>query len=321
MAVGTIGGALIGSHAQSQANQQAAATQNQATAAQLALGEQSLAQNQAIYNSNYNTLAPWVSRGNVAGDAYNALLGLPAAPQMTSPLAAAAPANAGTSAGMPATPAYNGPSLSQIYAMKNDGIPGNFEPAMQAYLAAQNRPAIPAPTATPAPAQVPTAAPTRGPAARSASSATNALSPQSAFNNFAHSAGMDFQLQQGTNALNNLYAARGVLQSGAAMKGISNYAQQTALQNYFLPYMNMVGGVSSQGLNAGSAIAGVGQNAANTAASINSNMGSSINAGAQNIGNLQLANGQNQANMWGRIGGALGSFGSSFFPTPTGGGY
>src|SRR3954470_20883101 len=90
MAVGTIGGALIGAHAQSQANQQAADTQNAATAAQLALGEQSLALNRDIYNSNYDTLSPWVARGNVAGDSYNALLGLPAAPRMTSPMAAPA---------------------------------------------------------------------------------------------------------------------------------------------------------------------------------------------------------------------------------------
>jgi hypothetical protein len=96
-AAGTIGGAVLSSHAQSHAADQAAQAQSQATDAQLQLGQQSLAQqnalaqqsmglNQSLYNSNYDTLSPFVSRGNVAGDAINALLGLPQAPTMRSPL-------------------------------------------------------------------------------------------------------------------------------------------------------------------------------------------------------------------------------------------
>jgi hypothetical protein len=127
---------------------------------------------------------------------------------------------------------------------------------------------------------------------------------------------MQFQLQQGTNALNNLYAGRGMLQSGAAMKGIQNYGQQTALNNYFMPYMGLLGGQQAVGAGAASSVAGVGANFGNTAANINSQMGNAINSGAQNIGNLQLANGQNQSNMWGSIGGALGGLASSFVPTP-----
>jgi hypothetical protein len=88
VAAGTIGGAVLGQHAQSKAASQAADTQNAATAAELQLGQESLALNKDIYNSNYDTLSPFVSRGNVAGDALNALLGLPAAPVMHSPLAA-----------------------------------------------------------------------------------------------------------------------------------------------------------------------------------------------------------------------------------------
>jgi hypothetical protein len=92
VAAGTIGGAVLGSHAQSKANKQAAQTQDNATNAQLQLGHESLDLNKQIYNSNYDTLSPWVSRGNVAGDAYSALLGLPTAPVMHSPLASPAPA-------------------------------------------------------------------------------------------------------------------------------------------------------------------------------------------------------------------------------------
>jgi hypothetical protein len=154
---------------------------------------------------------------------------------------------------------------------------------------------------------------------------TNALSPENqALNNFANSAGMQFQLQQGTNALNNMYAARGQLQSGAAMKAIQDYGQNTALQNYFMPYMSLLGGQQAVGAQAGSAVAGVGSSFGNTAANINSNfgnaatginagMGGAIGAGADSAANAALARGGVAGQLGSSIGGALGSLGSSFF--------
>jgi hypothetical protein len=158
--------------------------------------------------------------------------------------------------------------------------------------------------------------------------ATTPTTAYNAFTDFADSAGMKFAMDQAMKALNEQYAAHGQLQSGAAAKGISDYAQNMALQNYFFPYMNYLSGQQAMGAGAASSIAGVGQNFGNTAAGmgqnygnavtgINGQMGGAINSGAQNIGNLQLANGQNQANMWGTIGSSLGSLGSSIF---TGGG-
>jgi hypothetical protein len=76
-AAGAIGGAALGASAQNKANKQAAQTQNNATNAQLQLGRESMGLNKDIYNSNYDTLSPWVSRGNVAGNAYSEMLGLP----------------------------------------------------------------------------------------------------------------------------------------------------------------------------------------------------------------------------------------------------
>jgi hypothetical protein len=89
-AAGAIGGAALGASAQNKANKQAAQTQNNATNAQLQLGRESMGLNKDIYNSNYDTLSPWVSRGNVAGNAYSEMLGLPSAPAMHSPLASPA---------------------------------------------------------------------------------------------------------------------------------------------------------------------------------------------------------------------------------------
>lgn len=75
-AAGTIGGALLSSSSQKHAASQVAQQQQQATDAQLQLGQESLGLNRDIYNSNYALLNPFVQRGNQAGVALNALLGL-----------------------------------------------------------------------------------------------------------------------------------------------------------------------------------------------------------------------------------------------------
>jgi hypothetical protein len=195
----------------------------------------------------------------------------------------------------------------------SDLVPASAHPA-QAFMAAHR------PAAVPTSATGTGSGQTTGQAAPAAS--TNALSP---LNQFANSAGMQFQLQQGENAIQQAAAAHGYLDSGAAAKALQTYGQQTALNNYFMPYMQLLGGQQAVGAQAGSSVAGVGSSFGNTAANINSNlgsqsaainagMGSAINSGAQNIGNLQLANGQNQANMFGQIGGALGQFAGAAFP-------
>jgi hypothetical protein len=133
-AAGAIGGSVLSGNAQKKAAQQATnattAANDKAVAAQLQLGQQSLNQNANIYKSNFNLLSPTVSRGNVAGETINALLGLPSAPAMS------APDISGTSAGVTPVPAVqnalSGPSQSQILAMKNDGIPGNSAAALAA---------------------------------------------------------------------------------------------------------------------------------------------------------------------------------------------
>lgn len=374
VAAGTIGGAVLGSHSQSQASSQAAATQQQATDAQLQLGQESLAQQNAlaqqsialgtnIYNSNYDLLSPFVSRGNVAGDAYSAMLGLPAAPVMQSPLHSTAPPAPPTGTPPPvATPTGTppslpppGPSAGGIPSLQTSGLPLSIQhlPGNETMTPVQTNalaPANQAPVATGHPAldnlnasraarglppigQHVATAPAATGSATTPAAATNALSPQqTAFNNFANSAGMEFQLKQGENAIQNNYAAHGALQSGSAMKSLSDYAQQTALNNYFMPYMGMLNGEQAMGAQSAAAVAGVGSSFGNSVAGINSNLGSNsaaintnmgnaINSGAQNIGNLQLANGQNQANLFGTIGSSFGNLagqavGSGAFGSP-----
>jgi hypothetical protein len=324
-AAGTIGGAVLSSSAQNKAAKQANQSEQAATQAQLQLGRESMALNKDIYNSNYQTLSPFVSRGNVAGDAINALLGLPQAPAMQSPLAT--PPAGGTApqtnpvagrtpvAGFTPQRQFGGfaGALQQGAIDRNDlarptvgpQVLGNRNPGLITGGTTGGTPAPAAPPPPPATAGAP-------------ASTTPAMTPQtatSALNNFANSAGMQFQLQQGTNALNNMYAAHGLLQSGEAMKGIQGYGQQTALNNYFMPYMGLLGGQQAVGAGAGSSIAGVGQNFGNTAAAINGQMGNAIQGGADAAANAALIRGQNSANMIGSIGSSLGGFASSFFPS------
>jgi hypothetical protein len=130
---------------------------------------------------------------------------------------------------------------------------------------------------------------------------------QNAFEQFANSAGMQFQLKTAQDAINNGYAGSGALQSGAAMKEISDRSQDIALNNYFLPYMGLLSGQQSVGAGAAGAAAGVGTNFGNTAANINNAMGGVYQNQANNLGNLALANGQNQANMWAGLGSSFGN--------------
>ncbi len=174
------------------------------------------------------------------------------------------------------------------------------------------------------PAATTTPAATGTPAVVNPTTTPNALSPQTtALNNFANSAGMQFQLQQGANEIQNMYADHGALQSGVAMKALQDYGQKTALQNYFMPYMGLLGGQQAVGAQAGSAVAGVGSSFGNTAANINSNlgnaatgiygnMGGAIQNGANAASNAALVSGANQANLWGGVGSAIGNLGSSF---------
>lgn len=300
-AVGTIGGAVIASKSAKSAANQAASAQQAATQQELQLGRENMGQQREIYNAGFGLLSPTVSRGNVAGDAYNALLGLPSAPAIQSPLAQAP--STGTAPG--GVSAYSGPSMQDIQAMQHDGIPGNYASALASYRSGQQ----PLMQTNPVVSQTPVAQP-----AAPAQPGTTPQNAMGAFNNFANSAGMQFQLQQGANMLNNKYAGAGQLQSGAAMKAMQGYGQQTALNNYFMPYMSMLNGQQAMGAQAGAAIGGVGSNFGNTAANIYGGMQNAIGNGADATSNAALLRGQANAQLGTSIGSALGGLASSFFP-------
>lgn len=313
-AVGTIGGALMSSRSTDRAADQANEAQQAATQAQLQLGRESMGLQREIYDRNSALLNPWVQRGNIAGDSYNALLGLPAAPQPApaAPTGGAAPVTGGLPTGGAPAPAFPsgirdtgiGPGQPGQPFTNTHGVQGAVVtgPRGRTWTDGPAQPVAPRPT---------TATPQAAP--------VNAMTANRAFENFANSAGMKFQLKTGTNALNNMYAGRGMIESGAAMKGINDYAQNMALNNYFMPYMNMLDGQSRAGAQSGAAIAGVGSQFGASAGNVYANMGNAMQNGANSASNAAIARGVGNANMWSGIGSALGSLGSSFF-TPRAGG-
>jgi hypothetical protein len=129
---------------------------------------------------------------------------------------------------------------------------------------------------------------------------------------------MDFILKQGENAIQQNYAAHGALDSGAAMKALRDYAQNTAQSNYFMPYMGLLGGQQAVGAQAGSSVAGVGQNFGSTAANIYGGMGNTLQNGANGAAEAAATRGLAGANLGYGIANGLGQLASSFVPTSSG---
>ena len=96
-----------------------------------------------------------------------------------------------------------------------------------------------------------------------------------------------FRLNQGLKALKNSYAGKGRYLSGAAMKGISDYAQGAASQEYGQAF-NRDLATRTNLFNRLASIAGTGQTAANTMGDLNTQAGNAQAAGQ--IGQAQAWN-------------------------------
>lgn len=110
-AAGTIGGAVMAGNAQKKAAKQANASQQAATAAQLELGNKSLALQEKMFNQgldfnkmqagvSYDMLSPFVGSGLGATNALNALLGISPVAMGANPYNTPAPSG-GSSGGSP----------------------------------------------------------------------------------------------------------------------------------------------------------------------------------------------------------------------------
>jgi len=131
----------------------------------------------------------------------------------------------------------------------------------------------------------PAAHPTPTPTPTATTSATSVLSPQDqALNSFYNTQFYQFPLQQGLNALNSSYAARGLLQSGAAQKSLEQYASGVA-SGAFGDYLQVLGNQQSLGANAASAETGIGSNYANGLSGLGQNLAGNISNAYGNYGN------------------------------------
>lgn len=168
----------------------------------------------------------------------------------------------------------------------------------------------------------------------------SALNPGS-FDNFKDSTNYEWRLGEGIRGVNTKFGARGALQSGAAAKGVVDYAGNAASQEYgnyinqlrdylgyqdqwnrnergystdqYNTYTNNLSNLMGSGMSGASALAGVGQNyVANTS---NNN-----NQAAAAQGNAAMMNGFAQNNMYANMGNALGQGIGSLFAPKGGGG-
>lgn len=122
-----------------------------------------------------------------------------------------------------------------------------------------------------------------------------------AFENYANSTGAEYTMRRGTDAITGSAATRGMLNSGATLKAVNQFARDDS-QRYVNSYLSQLSGLSAQGGSAANSLAGVSQNFAN-----NVNNQTSNAADAQ--GNAALAQGNIFANMLSQLAGTAGYFG------------
>lgn len=130
-----------------------------------------------------------------------------------------------------------------------------------------------------------------------------------AFQNYLNSTGYNFNLQQGTGAINANAASKGLLNSGATAKALTSYGQNLG-SAYFNNYLGQLGNLSGQ---QESLAGGYGNLASGWGAQVNQGLQSAADVGqagtqgGNNAGNFQAQEGQSlgtsQANAFNIFGG------------------
>ena len=114
--------------------------------------------------------------------------------------------------------------------------------------------------------------------------------------NWQQDPGYQFRLQQGQNAINNGMAARGMANSGAALKALTNYNQNAASAEYDKVYNRTNSNLSQ--------LAGYGNAATNSLVNASANYGNTVSGNYTGLGNAQaassIAQGNQSANLLGQ---------------------
>ncbi len=283
-----IGGGLLSASAQKKAAGKASDSAERTAAANNALQLQ-------VRNDNKATLSPYVTRGNEAGSAINALLGISG----TSTTGGSAASGVDWNAYM-ADP-LNADAVADR-AANQPGV-GVEDYARQHYIDDGSRRSLAPYTRQMSPDDPRSI---EGVTTNAGNSANNA------FQNYLNSAGYQFQMDQGNKAINQGYAARGSLQSGAALKALQANGQNTAT-GFFNNYLGLLSNQQGVGLSGANALAGVGTNYANTVSANNNAAGTAQQNAYLAQGN---ANSQLYGNIAGGISGVANAYASSYGKRP-----
>ena len=120
-------------------------------------------------------------------------------------------------------------------------------------------------------------------------------------------AGYQFGLNQGLTAQSNQLGARGMRNSGAAIKAATRYGNDYATTKYDNAFNRIVANRSAQ-LNPLQSLAGASQTGASTVANAGGNYANTVSGNQTALGNALGANSLAQGNIWG---GALNQIGSA----------
>lgn len=112
--------------------------------------------------------------------------------------------------------------------------------------------------------------------------------------NVQNEAGYKFGMDQGMQALQNQLAARGMRNSGAALKAGTKFAQDYAGTKYDTAFNRNL-----QALNPFMSLAGLGQVGAGTIANAGQNYANQMGNNATTMGSVNALSGLAQANQWG----------------------
>lgn len=273
--VASVGGSVMGASATKKAANKAADTS-------MAVAKENNRLAADIYGQNKSALSPYMERGNAAGSAINALLGLGSG-------STGGATGSGSDADYAQYVDSNPDLLNEWNRIRDEGRFNTMADYGQwhygNYGQGEGR-SVGAPQS----------------ALDNGQTVTNA---ENAFKAYQDSSGYQFRMNQGMDALNTGYAGRGLLNSGAARKSALEYGQNLGSAE-FGNYLGYLGNQQGVGLSGASALAGVGQNYVNSVSANNNSAGSAA-------ANAALAKGTANANMWGGIAGAAGNvFGSSF---------
>jgi hypothetical protein len=260
-AIGAAGSALS-SKSNSKAINNATAAQQTATNAQIAAQQQARAENSAA-------LAPYMARGNAAGETINAALGLGGT---------VAPAQ-------PAALTYDG-GFMPPYALNPGGYGYQGEPVNGANGAYVQQ---------------------TGPAQAPQGGQTPAQAAANAYELFKQSTGYQTRFSEGNRSLAANYFGGGVGQSGAAIKAALKYGQNFA-SNEFGNWLGALGNQQGVGFSAASANAGVSQGFADRLSEISQNNANATASAAALKANNNNAFFGSLAGIAGQTAGALSSY-------------